>query len=292
MTPRDRIRELRRGRERNRLLRFSLVCLAVLLLCAWSSESLQLRQLFSRERMLRGLEFLTSEWVPVPLRERAFDGEVFWAWLFEFGGERLWPAVRTTVPIALTAIVLAFSASLPVAACGALAPGERVSTLRRAVAWFVRAAAIVLRAVPEYVLAFLFLALFGVSAWPAVLALAVHNAGIFTRLGAEALEDVSPRPRRALWASGAHESGLLLTSVLPLAFRRLLVYFFYRMETCLRESTVLGLLGIVSLGYFVEDARAHQRYDELLLLVLLAAALFAIADLASTRARAWLESGS
>ena len=47
-----------------------------------------------------------------------------------------------------------------------------------------------LRAIPEYVWAFLLLTIFGPTAWPAVLALALHNAGILGRLGADTLENV------------------------------------------------------------------------------------------------------
>jgi hypothetical protein len=42
-----------------------------------------------------------------------------------------------------------------------------------------------LRAIPEYIWAFLLLAMLGPSAWPAVLALAIHNSGILGKLGAD-----------------------------------------------------------------------------------------------------------
>ncbi len=51
---------------------------------------------------------------------------------------------------------------------------------------------------------------------------------------------------------------------------------------------MLGMLGIASLGASVEEARARQRYDELLVLVVLAGLLVAGVDLGSRRARRWL----
>ncbi len=54
---------------------------------------------------------------------------------------------------------------------------------------------------------------------------------------------------------------------MPLALPRFLLYFFYRFESCIREATVLGMLGTVSLGYWIQDARGRQSYDEMLLLV-------------------------
>jgi len=77
-------------------------------------------------------------------------------------------------------------------------------------------------------------------------------------------------------------------AVLPLALPRFLLYFFYRFETCVREATVLGMLGVVSLGYWIQEARARQTYDELLLFVGLGALLVLAADAVSIAARGWL----
>ena len=59
----------------------------------------------------------------------------------------------------------------------------------------------------------------------------------------------------------------------------------YRWETCVREATVLGMLGIVSLGYWIVDARARNHYDEMFLLVLVGAAIVLVGDLVSAAAR-------
>jgi phosphonate transport system permease protein len=78
----------------------------------------------------------------------------------------------------------------------------------------------------------------------------------------------------------------------PLALPRFLLYFFYRFETCVREATVLGMLGVVSLGYWIQDARARQHYDEMILFVALGAALVLLADVVSMVARGWLRRAS
>ena len=39
------------------------------------------------------------------------------------------------------------------------------------------------------------------------------------------------------------------------------------------EGTVLGMLGIVSLGYYVQDARARQYHDAMFALILLGSAI-------------------
>ena len=145
-----------------------------------------------------------------------------------------------------------------------------------------------LRAVPEYVLAYLALGLFGPSAWPAVFAIALHNAGILGRLGAETIEHLPSAPLRSLRGAGASRVQLLGAAIWPLALPRLLLFFFYRLETAVREASVLGMLGIVSLGSLVLDARARQREDEMLFAIALGGLLVLGAELASVLSRRWL----
>ena len=116
-------------------------------------------------------------------------------------------------------------------------------------------------------------------------ALALHNVGILGRLGAETIENLPPRVPETLRSLGAGRFQIAVTALMPAAMPRYLLYFFYRWETCVREATVLGLLGIVSLGYWIDDARARQRLDEMLLLVVLGAALVILGDLVSAVAR-------
>ena len=54
------------------------------------------------------------------------------------------------------------------------------------------------------------------------------------------------------------------------------------------EATVLGMLGIVSLGASIQEARARGHYDEMLFLVVLGGGLVLAADLLSQLARGWI----
>jgi len=48
---------------------------------------------------------------------------------------------------------------------------------------------------------------------------------------------------------------------------------------------VLGLLGIVSLGYWIQDARARTHYDVMFLFILLGVVLILVGDFVSAIAR-------
>src|SRR5262249_35265392 len=158
----------------------------------------------------------------------------------------------------------------------------------RVVSTAARAFLVFLRAIPEYVWAFLLLAMLGATAWPARLALAIHNAGILGKLGAETVENLDSAPLRSLRGLGASRAQVTALAALPLALPRFLLYVFYRFETCVREATVLGLLGVVSLGYWIQDARARHFYDEMVFFVALGAGIVLAGDLLSAAARGYL----
>jgi len=171
------------------------------------------------------------------------------------------------------------------------APAARAPGLLKRLAWGgvvagTRAFLLFLRAIPEYVWAFLLLLVFGATVWTAVVALAVHNTGKLARLYAETLENLPPRVPSALRGLGARRAQIAAFGLLPAAIPRFLLFFFYRWESCVREATVLGMLGVVSLGYWIDEARAATRYDEMLLLILLGAAIVIVGDLVSAVARA------
>ncbi|MFO1011094.1 MAG: ABC transporter permease subunit [Planctomycetota bacterium] len=299
-----RLEELRKTKPRSTLLRASIVLLALLVVWAWTSGDFDWSDLWSDQRGANVRRFFAEELTPFPLREAGWSFAGFRAWAIELWNDRGGRGAAATLSIAVLAIALAGAAATllaPLAArnLASARPFEFATGAQRGVGggsalpWrlltgCVRAFLILLRAIPEYVWGFLFLAMLGPSAWPAVLALAIHNAGILGKLGAETIENAEARPLVVLRDSGASRAQVWLAAVLPLALARFLLYFFYRFETCVREATVLGMLGVVSLGYWIQDARAKHFYDEMLFFVALGAGIVLVGDLVSTAARAAL----
>ena len=167
-----------------------------------------------------------------------------------------------------------------------------VTIFRYCISALVRFIFVITRALPEYLLAFLLLRIFGPTAWPLILALAIHNFGIVGRLGGEIVDLKNFNHTRQQLSVGGSRINVFLFSILPSHFNRFLLYFFYRWETCIRDATILGMLGISSLGYLINDATARNRYDELLFYTLLGACIVIIGDLLSDFVRSRLRSAS
>lgn len=257
------------------------------------------------ERALGNAERFMHRLVPLPVRKADGDWSQFMPWLQNLLFERGFEACVCTLGIAVAAITCAFyfaNMLMPFASRNLITPhpfliGPHASSLFvrifwSSIVWLVRGFFVFTRAIPEYIFAFLLVGLLGANAWPAVIALALHNTGILGRLGAEAVENLPPDALRAMRVIGGNRRQILFLGILPITLPRLLIFFFYRWETCVREATIIGMLGIVSLGFFIVDARARIRYDDLLAFILLGALLVIAGDLASRVVRRWLRQAS
>jgi len=249
-------------------------------------------------RRLSNLKRFLEELRPWPLQAENGDASEVLLWAENLWSSKGADALLTTLAISVVAIVIAgglgaffsiFSARnlataepiLP----GGRRPGKMVVLAWHGIVLITRAGLVIIRAVPEYIWAFLFLALFGANAWPMVLALALHNTGILGKLSAELIENLETQSLSALRGAGASRFQIIWASVFPRSLPRFLLYFFYRWETCVREATVLGMLGMASLGMLIVDGRARNHYDEMLYFILLGAVLVLFGDLISALMR-------
>ncbi len=295
----NRLDLLRKARPRDRFLSFSVLSLTLLMILGLVVNLASVGEIFSPRRA-RNLSRFFDELRPWPLREKAWDWEIAGVWargLFEDRGAE---ALAGTLAISVMAIILAFfigglmalPASRRLMEADPWLPGVRHAgayrSLRTALRWMVRFGMVILRGLPEYIWAFLILAMLGPEPWALVLALALHNAGILGRFASELADDMDPKAPGSLRGLGAGRLQLSLFTIFPVTLNRFLLYFFYRWETCVREATVLGMLGVASLGFWIVDARARGRYDELLFFLLLGVGLVLLGDALSSLLRSRL----
>ena len=291
------IDRLYRERPRSRFLRVSGWLAAALVLASWSFGGFLNEPIWSPQRAANLQRFL-GEIVPYPLQGRDWNWTEAAAWSGDLWRDHLGEATATTLAISVAAIVLAGLLATLLAPWAArnfarsdpfLAEPRPAGRGRRAL-WTAlvlgtRAVLILLRSLPGYVWAFLLLGLFGPTAWPLVLALALHNAGVLGKLAADLVENLEGPTLSALRGLGARRAQIAVAGMAPLSLNRFLLYFFYRWETCVRQTTVLGMLSLVSLGFWIQDARTRNHYDEMVLAMACGALLVVVGDLLSAVAR-------
>jgi len=257
-------------------------------------------------RRLDNLQRFVGEALPYPLTHPEQATESLGGWAHRLWTEKVWPGIWATFWVAVAASCLAgalgligiggaartLATSRPYVLGESRGKGSPFSKFLWAmVVGLSRGAQILGRALPEYILAFLLVGLLGLGYWPAILALAIHNGGILGRLGSEVVEDAAPSLPRTLRATGSTRGQILWLGLLPILLGRFLVYFFYRWETCVREATILGFVGVTSLGLFIRDSRARDLYDEMMVIVLAGALLVLFGDAVSSLVRRRLDGG-
>lgn len=289
---RSRVEELRKNRTRSPFLAIVGTVLGVGVIWAWMSAGPLFGRLSSERRWQNFLNFL-EELVPSPVQKSGNWAEAIpWAWeLFIDDG---FVALMTTLGIATAAIILAAMVVLPLLVLASrqlsrVSPfGLRSGRTRRmrVVFWrfigpVIRFGFVLARAIPEYLIAFLLLSLLGLQVWPLVLALAIHNSGILGRLWGEVIENAETAPARNAMASGTGRASAYATRMLPAVFNRFLIYIFYRWETCVKDATVLGMLGLLTLGKLIALSKGFF-WDQMLFYILLGSAVILVSDLFST----------
>ena len=184
--------------------------------------------------------------------------------------------------IAGTAALLTFLPAARNVAFGELAGGGAV----RAAAFLVlRGLFALTRGVPELVWAMLIVFVFSPGVLAGALALALHNYGILGKLSAELVEDLDPRPARALRGAGASGAQMLVYGVMPQVLPQFLTYLLYRWEVIIRTTVVVGFVAAGGLGREFRLSMSYRHFDDIALMLVCYFILVVGVDLASAGLR-------
>ena len=88
----------------------------------------------------------------------------------------------------------------------------------------------------------------GLGPIPGIFALVVGTTGFFSKLIADAVEEVDPVPREGVFATGATRLQETTTSVIPQAMPSIVGNLLYVLDINLRTSAILGIVGGGGIG--------------------------------------------
>ncbi|TKB47364.1 ABC transporter permease [Ferrimonas sediminicola] len=225
------------------------------------------------------LQFLTQDIVPAPLK----SGGELWPWFLRLWQGQILPGLTDTLLLSQMALLLTALLTL---AWFPLRSHWFFSRPSRALGQLFL---IITRSTPEFVLAFVGLLVFGPSLLPALLALGIHNGAIIGHLVGGFAQGLRLRPDDT--PAGYSRAGLYFYQVLPRVYPQLITWLLYRWEIIQRETAILGVLGITTLGFYIDSAFEEFRFDRAMVLIGAAALLNVAVDAVARALRARLQQG-
>jgi len=218
-------------------------------------------------------DFLTV-WANLPT---LLDKDNLWPPTFGiYRPDQVFNAVLITFQVAFAATLMAAVLSLVVGSFAArnVAPNRHVRSGFRGLL-------LVIRGIPELIIAILFVIVTGLGAQAGTLALAIGGVGLLGKLVADSLEEVPNGPERAISALGGTRTQVYFASTLPMSIPAFVGHLLYLLEQNVRAATLLGIVGGGGIGLYLYDSLRVSKYDQvtafLILIVILVLVIEAIA---------------
>ena len=114
---------------------------------------------------------------------------------------------------------------------------------------------------------------------PGIIALSLHTGGIIAHLLGRLSDTVRLR------ADSPTGIARYFYELLPRLYGNFLALLLYRWEIIMRETAILGLIGIPTIGFYIDSAFSEFRLDRALLLIGLSVLLNLGVDALSRRLR-------
>jgi phosphonate transport system permease protein len=212
-----------------------------------------------------------------------------WRNMAEFGGAFLHPNFHdwdtylsdmvVTIQIAIwgTALAVVFGIPFSILCAANVCPPWIVQPVRRLMDSF--------RAINEIVFALLFVVAVGLGPFAGVMALFIHNLGVFAKLFSEAVEAVDPRPVEGIRVTGAVRVQEVIFGVIPQVMPMWSSFALYRLETNVRSATTLGIVGAGGIGATLYESIRSFQYAETAAQIIVVVVTVIVLDLVSARIR-------
>ena len=104
------------------------------------------------------------------------------------------------------------------------------------------------RAVPELILAVIFIPITGLGPWAGALAIGIHSIGTLGKWATESIEGIDSGPIEAVTATGGQWVNRMRWAVIPQVMSTITSYWLFRFEINVRASAVLGMIGAGGVG--------------------------------------------
>jgi phosphonate transport system permease protein len=202
--------------------------------------------------------------------------------------DRLWPpnfapdkmalmreGLVESIQIAILATAVGILISLPI---GVMAARNLVPIW---LSWIGRTLIAICRSFHPMIVAILFVKAVGFGALAGSMALVISSIGFIAKLFAEAIEEMNMKQVEAVRATGASWTNVLILGVLPQVIARFVGFAAYQLDSNLRNSTMVGIVGGGGIGATLFTAYQRFDYDFVMSILLAIIAIIMVSELLS-----------
>lgn len=194
--------------------------------------------------------------------------------------ELLTKGLLESLEIAVLASALGILLSLPIGLVAAR------NLMPAWASWPARLVIVAARSFHPVIVAILFVKAVGFGALAGILALTVASIGFAGKLFAEAIEEISLKQVEAVRATGAPFLSIVAIGVLPQVFARFIGFCTYQLDSNLRNSTMVGIVGAGGVGGTLFAAFQRFDYDYVCAILISIIALIMVGELMAMYVRA------
>lgn len=150
---------------------------------------------------------------------------------------------------------------------------------------FSKIAVNILRTFPPMITAIIFFRGLGPGKSAGALALSLYTAGVLTKMYSEIVESVPTTKKESLMVTGANAHQIYYSGLLVETFPHFIGLMLYRMESNLRNSTVLGIIGAGGIGTLINMNIMWRNWENTGILILGITIVTVLAETVSFRIR-------
>jgi phosphonate transport system permease protein len=187
----------------------------------------------------------------------------------------LWTGMTESLEIAVISTALGVALALPI---GLLAARNLMPSW---ISWPARWLIALCRSFHPVIVAILFVKAVGFGALAGIMALVVASIGFIAKLFAEAIEEISLKQVEAVRATGAGFLNVLIMGVQPQVLARFIGFATYQLDSNLRNSTMVGIVGGGGIGATLFTAFQRFDYDYVLTILIAIITLIMVGEVLS-----------
>lgn len=173
-------------------------------------------------------------------------------------------AITETVSMAFFGTLVASIIALPLALLGA----RNIMPLG-IIRFIVKRSSDTVRGLDSLIWAIFFVSIVGLGPFAGILAIAITDIGILTKLFAEALENTDPEQVKGVRSTGAGKIQTIKYGLIPQVMPVFLANSLYFVESNVRSATILGVVGAGGIGFFLMDRMMINAWKEVSVIIIL-----------------------